>query len=467
MILLYKIFNRIISNFAKRITTRCVECGESVLEKVIRSVNGEKSKRCKRCFFLFYYTRGLERLLRSLKITLDQSNLEPTVKTGYDLSTVIKGAHAIYEGVAKFGYIHPYTASIPLSVILEFTRLCNLKCPHCYMNTYHLKSKINLGYELTSDEWLNCVNRLSEAGVVSVTFSGGEAILRDDFFKVAEYASHKGLNTALATNGTLLNAEVAKKLHKIGITYVAISLYSAKKDLNDAIRGQGSFECSINAAKYCLKEGITVELALTLLQSVKDEIDEFLSLAKNVGVDVAAFLNFIPLGNADKSLDLTPSEREEALRAINKKRQEYDRFFKKIVVLQATHIARVSYDMAEDKEKFELQQIGFTKFLKPGRSKYLKQVGGCAAGRFMAAITSGGDILPCPFLRISVGNIVKDNFSDVWINNKILNKLRDRRNWKGNCGKCDYNIVCGGCRARAYTYLIDFLESDPGCLLNS
>ncbi len=465
------VLNNIVRSFTRRLTDSCHECEGSVLEKLIRKAeSGDKSPLCRKCKRLFYFTEGLNFFLKALGVwTVNKSTLVATHKTGYRSSSYIRGVYSIFRGIAIFGLRQPLITAAPISVILEFTRLCNLKCPHCYMNTYLIESDRTRLHELSTEEWLNCIDSLSDAGVVSITFSGGEPLLREDFFKVAEYASSKGLSSSLATNGMMIDKETVKKLKEVGIGHVEISLSSAKKDSNDALRGKGSFEKTINAAKYCMEEGMTVGLAITLTKQTKDEIEEFLELAKNIGVDLAVFLNFLPVGHASgsKNLDLDPYESEELLKTINKKRQAYDSFFRKIVVLQATHIARVCYDMTEDKKNFVLQQIGFIKLNNPGRGNRLKYVGGCAAGRFLAAISPEGEIMPCPFLRLKLGNIKKDNFFNIWLSDTVLNKLRDRENWNGNCGKCNHKIVCGGCRARAYTYSGDFLESDPGCILNA
>ncbi|MCP8318792.1 MAG: radical SAM protein [Candidatus Methylarchaceae archaeon HK01B] len=458
----------------KRLTDNCPECGGFVLEKLIRKVEeGDEPVFCAKCKFLFYFARGCYSLLKAKGVGVDKSALMPVPlsKKGYSLPSYIRGARAILRGIATFGLKEPIIPSVPLTVILEFTRVCNLRCPYCYVDTYDSqKSEENLGLdELSTEEWIDCIDSLNEAGVAGIVFSGGEPLLRKDFFKVAEYASSKGLIVSLATNGTMLDKRTVKKLRNIGVDYIEISLFSAKSDLNDAFRGKGSFEKSVNAAKYCMEEGRTVGLAITIVKQTKDEIEEFLKLAKNIGVDIAIFLNFIPVGNAfvNKNLDLDPYEKEEVLKLIVEKRQVYDNFFRKIVVLQSTQIARVCYEMAEDNEGFELKQIGFTKFAELGKYKFLNYVGGCSAGRFLATIAPNGNILPCPFLRLKLGDVRKDDFVDIWTSNPILNKLRDRKNWKGRCGKCGYKIVCGGCRARAYAYLNDFLESDPICILNA
>jgi len=92
-------------------------------------------------------------------------------------------------------------------------------------------------------------------------------------------------------------------------------------------------------------------------------------------------------------------------------------------------------------------------------------IGGCGAGRLYCSISPQGDVHPCVFFPVNVGNLKTERFGDIWLNSKLFNALRDRSNLKGACGKCRYKYVCGGCRARANAYHHDFLSSDVGCIL--
>jgi radical SAM protein with 4Fe4S-binding SPASM domain len=93
-------------------------------------------------------------------------------------------------------------------------------------------------------------------------------------------------------------------------------------------------------------------------------------------------------------------------------------------------------------------------------------IGGCGAGRIYAALEDNGDLEPCVFLPIRVGNVLKQGLKDIWENSKVLKDLRNRDALEGVCGTCPFKYSCGGCRARAYGYYGDYMQSDPGCLLN-
>ncbi|MGQ9597676.1 MAG: SPASM domain-containing protein, partial [Thermoproteota archaeon] len=97
-------------------------------------------------------------------------------------------------------------------------------------------------------------------------------------------------------------------------------------------------------------------------------------------------------------------------------------------------------------------------------------IGGCGAGRFYISVEPNGDLYPCVFFshdeEVRLGNLLKDDFEEIWVENKLLWKLRNKDALKGNCGECLYRYICGGCRARAYNYFHDVLAPDPGCIYN-
>ena len=93
-------------------------------------------------------------------------------------------------------------------------------------------------------------------------------------------------------------------------------------------------------------------------------------------------------------------------------------------------------------------------------------IGGCGAGRLYCSLSPQGDVHPCVFLPLKVGNLKKEKFENIWLNSELFNALRDRSKLNGVCSKCSFKYICGGCRARASAYNSgDFLASDPGCIL--
>ncbi|NPV50597.1 MAG: radical SAM protein [Candidatus Methanofastidiosum sp.] len=456
--------NPIIKYSINQITTKCAKCNKTVLEQIINSIEtGEDPKLCNRCSLLFRLYVPWIPILHLFGFAVSRESFEnvPTFNEGYSLKSYSLGAHSFLKGVSSFGYRKPLIFNSPISVVLELTRLCNLNCNYCYVNTFNSdlnKQKYNL--DLSTEEWFKAIDILKETGVASLVFSGGEPLIRDDFFTIASYSNKLGFATSLATNGTLLDEDMAKNIKESGISYVEISIFSSIEETNDAHRKNDSFMKSINAIKFCKEQGITVGLSLTLTSLVKDEVSSFLELAKNTGTDVCIFLNYVPHGNGNDPLALNNGDKEKVLIEILNKRNEYDQYFRKIVVLQAPEISQLHFEKQNNKE---LMQIGFTKFDKPGWGRFIEYVGGCSAGRFLLAVSNEGAIMPCPFLRMDLGNVLEVDLDSIWRDNIALTQMRDRKRWEGKCGTCKYKIVCGGCRARAYINSKNILAEDPSC----
>ena len=122
-------------------------------------------------------------------------------------------------------------------VVWNITRLCNLKCVHCYNDSGGTETDL----AVTTVEAKKVLDDLAAFGVPSVLFSGGEPLMRHDLFELLGYAGQKGLRTVISTNGTLITSSAAAEIKRLGVSYVGISL-DGIGEINDKFRGvQGSF----------------------------------------------------------------------------------------------------------------------------------------------------------------------------------------------------------------------------------
>jgi radical SAM protein with 4Fe4S-binding SPASM domain len=90
-------------------------------------------------------------------------------------------------------------------------------------------------------------------------------------------------------------------------------------------------------------------------------------------------------------------------------------------------------------------------------------IGGCIAGIASLYICSNGDVLSCPFINYPISNVFKESIENIWFNNSILTKLRNRKSFNGNCGSCEFTNCCGGCRASSFYQTGSLFNSDPNC----
>ncbi|MEM3708723.1 MAG: radical SAM protein [Nitrososphaerales archaeon] len=449
--------------------------GNPILRILLRWISKRTEKGSKLEHALKKYAGGNEKLSLQeklayfiVKLALDKGSesfgvLKEQLVESLKNPVVRRGIANILEGIGYYGIQRPQTTAAPFLVVWNFTKQCNLKCKHCYENA-ELKPMPD---ELTTEEAKKAIEDFISAGVVFLSFSGGEPLVREDFFEVAKYAAEREFYVSVASNGTLINEKVAKKMKDIGIQYVEISL-DGFKNTHDEFRGiSGAWERAVEGIKNCVKVGLDTCVATTITHYNLKEIPKFLEFIENE-LHVKRFIafNFIPIcrGKEIINQDLTPKEREELLEFLYSKLIDKD--CKLDVFSTAPQYAVTSY-------KFAFGPLIATHFTNKavmemlrGRTKSLTEfIGGCGAGRLYCGMEPNGDIEPCVFIPIKLGNIREQSLVKIWRESKILKQIRNRELFKG-CGECEYKYVCGGCRARAYAYFNDLQGPDPSCSFN-
>ena len=376
-----------------------------------------------------------------------------------------KAFSVIIRSIAEYGITKPQRLVAPFFVVWNFTKQCNLKCKHCYANATPYPAPD----ELTLEQKYQVVDQLDEAGVAAISFSGGEPLTNKDFLKVARYAKSKGFYLTVATNGTLISEKMAEKLKEVGIGYVEISLDGPNAKVHDEFRGvKGAFDAAVRGIKNAKAVGLTVGIATTATHENLDTIPEIVKLARELRADRFIVFNFIPTGRGKDIVneDLTPEEREELMKYLYKEWQKGDMQ----IFSTSPAYSRISLNGVSEGEGDKVSPTHFAEFEFPkelgGAVQALTEfIGGCGAGRIYCSVEHNGNIQPCVFLPIKVGNVLTDGFVNVWKNSKVLNDLRDRDAPDFACSTCPFKYVCGGCRARAYAYYGDIKGPDPGCIL--
>ena len=353
-----------------------------------------------------------------------------------------RGIALVMKGLGLYGVTVPQKMPAPFLIVWNFTNMCNLRCKHCYQ-----RADKPLPNELSLEEKLLVVEQLDRAGVAAVALSGGEPTIHPDFYRILSEISSRGMYAAVATNGWLF-ADIRNlvKAKKAGLRYVEVSIDSADPKKHDWFRGvPGSWERAINALKNAVKLGISNALAVTLTKVNIGEIEDILDLAEEIGVQRVVFFNFVPVGRGRDNiwLDLDPLEREDVLRTLFKEMKKRKGLQ---IISTAPQYGRVAMQLSGGKEVAPTHfYVGDDPIVKA----VAEFVGGCGAGRIYAGIQPNGDVIPCVFMPITVGNLRKKTFWDIWLNSPLLNLLRNRDKLKGFCRECPYKNVCGGCRARA------------------
>ncbi len=343
-------------------------------------------------------------------------------------------------------------------VVWNITSQCNLKCRHCYIEATEA-AKEN---EMTTEEGKAFIDDLAEMKVPVLMFSGGEPLVRPDLFELAAYAVEKGLRIVLSTNGTLIDDFTAQMIKDAGFQYVGVSIDGCEA-IHDEFRGeQGAFAAAIAGIRAAKAAGNRTGVRFTLNSLNKADLPAVMELIEQEKVDRFCMYHLVYAGRGSdmKKLDLSTDEKREVAQFLIEKTFDFNRRGVDIEILttdnHADGLYLLDYIAKTDPERLsEVRQL-------------IEMHGGCSAGDRMADVDYVGDVHPCQFWSdLTLGNVRKRKFSEIWndleANDGILARLRSKpEQLHGQCGKCEQNRLCGGCRIRA-SGEGDIWGDDPAC----
>jgi AdoMet-dependent heme synthase len=337
-------------------------------------------------------------------------------------------------------------------VFWELTARCNLACRHCRAEA---QNHVAEG-ELETSEILRVARDIREAGDPILVLTGGEALMRPDFFDIARDCATRFTRVALATNGTLVDAGLAARIAACGLQRVSISLDGATAGTHDAFRGvPGSFEAAMKGFAALRQAGLSVQVNVTVARHNAEELPAILDLALAGGADAFHVFVLVPVGcGAEIGTDarLSPGRMEEVLRWLFERSLE----LRGRVHVKATCAPQYYRIVREISRERGLPPV------VPGRGMEA-MTRGCLAGTAVCFISRTGDVQPCGYLPVVAGNVRESRFPDLWRDSVVFGALRNPAGLKGKCHACGYRTICAGCRARAYAESGDYLAADPDC----
>jgi len=302
---------------------------------------------------------------------------------------------------------------VPLNAHLDVTYRCNERCTHCYLDH-------DDHGEMTLTEIKNLLDQLADAGVLFLTLSGGEILMRMDFFDILRYARQRQFCVRLKTNGFMIREKEADALRNLGVQEVRISIYSHRAEIHDGItKLPGSLKRSLAAIRLLKSRGVNVMIGnVLMLQNVADYTG-VKALAKDLGVEVTIDPTITPRMDGDRSL-LQLGIRDA----------------------QLAEVFRDS-ELVGDVDEF---------CALPGAvdGSALDMVP-CSAGHTYCYISPYGDVYPCVQFPLPCGNVRKDTFLNIWRNSTQMNEVRSiRARDLPTCSSCAHVGTCTRCPGLAY-----------------
>ena len=302
---------------------------------------------------------------------------------------------------------------IPLSVQLDLTYRCNERCVHCYLD-HHDHG------EMTTAEIKDLLDQMADAGVFYLTISGGEILIRRDFFEILEYARARTFCIKLKTNGILIRRKEADRIKGLGVESTQISIYSHRPEVHDAItKMPGSLAQSIEAMRRLRARGIHVIMANVLMAQNVHDYHGVKALAAELGAQFLIDPTITPMMDGDRS------------------------------------ILGLNIDEAALREVFQNEALTghAEEFCAPSQIPDAEALDGvpCSAGHTACYVSPYGDVYPCVQFPLPSGNVRRMKFADIWRDSPQLKEVRSiKLRDMPTCSECAHGETCTRCPGLAY-----------------
>jgi mycofactocin radical SAM maturase len=322
----------------------------------------------------------------------------------------------------------------PICLTWELTYACNLSCVHCLSSSGRRDPR-----ELTTAEAMAVIDELEQMQVFYVNIGGGEPTVRPDFWDLVDYATAHHVGVKFSTNGVKITPEIARRLAASDYVDVQISLDGATAEVNDAVRGQGSYATALRAMRHLAAAGFRgFKVSVVVTRQNVAQLDEFQAITDRFGAQLR-LTRLRPSGRgADVWDELHPTAGQQ--------RQLYDWL-----------VARGDQVLTGD-----------SFFHLAGYGQALPGLNLCGAGRVVCLIDPVGDVYACPFAiheAFLAGNVRgPGGFAAVWRESELFAELR-RPQTGGACQACSaYDSCRGGCMAAKFFTGLPLDGPDPECV---
>ncbi|MDQ0155336.1 radical SAM protein [Robertmurraya andreesenii] len=351
----------------------------------------------------------------------------------------------------------------PFIAIWEVTRACQLKCVHCRADAQTKPDP----RELTHEEGLQLIDQIYEMNNPMLVFTGGDCMMREDLFDLAEYAVKKGMRVSMTPSATAnVTKERMERAKNVGLSRWGFSLDGPTPEIHDHFRGTpGSFELTLEKIKYLNELDMPLQINTVISRYNYDHLEQMAELVKELKAIMWYIFLLVPTGRGQEDACISPAEHEKVFRWLYElsKTAPYD-----IKTTAAQHYRRVVLQQKMREHKIEGSDIRYEDSITTDHASMVdglkRAPKGVNDGNGFIFISHVGDVLPSGLLPINVGNVRDKPLKEIYRESPVLKELRNPDLYKGKCGVCEYRFVCGGSRSRTYAVTGDYLESEPYCV---
>ncbi|WP_449621654.1 TIGR04053 family radical SAM/SPASM domain-containing protein [Robertmurraya sp. Marseille-Q9965] len=351
----------------------------------------------------------------------------------------------------------------PFIAIWEVTRACQLKCVHCRADA-QTRPDPN---ELTHEEGIQLIDQIYEMNNPMLVFTGGDCMMREDLFDLAEYAVKKGMRVSMTPSATAnVTKERMEKAKNVGLSRWGFSLDGPTPEIHDHFRGTpGSFDLTLEKIKYLNELDMPLQINTVISRYNYDHLEKMAALVKDLKAIMWYIFLLVPTGRGQEDACITPAEHEKVFRWLYdlSKTALFD-----IKTTAAQHYRRVVLQQKAREHRIDSSEIRYEDTITTDHASMIdglkRAPKGVNDGNGFIFISHVGDVLPSGLLPIKVGNVREKPLKEIYRESPVLKELRNPDLYKGKCGVCEYRFVCGGSRSRTYAVTGDYLESEPYCV---
>ena len=350
-------------------------------------------------------------------------------------------------------------------MIWELTRACDLCCRHCRADARPDRHP----RELTTREGFALLEQIRELAPPVFVVTGGDPLKRPDLFALLERATAIGLPVAVTPSGTpLLTRDVLARMRDLGVGRIAMSLDGPSAAVHDGFRQQqGSFAATISGIRHARALGLAVQINTTVTRHDLALLDELATIVGDLDAAMWSLFFLVNVGRAQGLEQLTALEFEQVFaflhdlseRAPYAVRTTAAPHYRRYVLQQQTRARRARRESA----------AGGPASPPPAGRPWLAGLAGPRAtrgvtdGSGICFVSHTGIVYPSGFLPIPAGDVRTTPLRRIYREAPLFRQLRNRNRLEGKCGVCEFRVICGGSRARAYARTGNPMAEEPCC----